>query len=63
MNDDAHKALQDEIEALKALVDAQVEDEALWFLDGNCAETYLQMALRKLHHNLECFFQVWLEEE
>lgn len=38
---------------IKALVDAQAEDQGLWFLTPTAPEAYLQKALRTLHAALE----------
>jgi len=37
----------------KALVEAQAEDEGLWFVAETAPEAYLQAALRRLHHLIE----------
>ena len=37
------------LDKLKALVDQQAEDEALWFFARTAPEAYLQQELRKLH--------------
>lgn len=63
MTDEDYLALQTELEALKKLVNEQADDFGLWHLDTTDPAAYLQQELRKLHHRLECFFQIWLEEE
>ena len=39
--------------AIKKLVDAQAEDEGLWFRAATAPEAYLQQELRKLHAEIE----------
>lgn len=38
---------------LQEFVDAQAEDEGLWFFAKYITETYLQEALLNLHHEIE----------
>jgi hypothetical protein len=38
---------------LLALVDAQAEDDGLWFMAEHATEAYLQRALRHLHDAIE----------
>jgi hypothetical protein len=38
---------------LQAIVQAQAEDPALWFVAGTATEAYLQAALRELHAAVE----------
>ena len=38
---------------LQELVNAQAEDEGLWFIEEYAPEAYLQDALRKLHAAVE----------
>jgi len=45
--------LQQQIEALRILVNQQAEDEGLWFDAKLAPEAYLQQALRKLHTVIE----------
>ena len=40
-------------QAIKRIVDEQIEDDGLWFVAETCAEAYLQQALRKLHAVIE----------
>jgi hypothetical protein len=40
-------------QTLRALVDAQAEDEGLWFSAEYASEAYLQVALRTLHAAVE----------
>lgn len=42
---------------LRALVNEQAEDEALWFITENIAEAYLQQELRRLHAAVEALPQ------
>jgi hypothetical protein len=42
-----------DLSMLFALVDAQAEDEGLWFFAETAAEAYLQAALRDLHEAVE----------
>jgi hypothetical protein len=39
--------------AVKAVVDAQAEDDGLWFEAQTAPEAYLQAALRRLHAAIE----------
>ena len=39
--------------AVKAVVDAQAEDDGLWFEAQTAPEAYLQQALRRLHAVIE----------
>jgi hypothetical protein len=39
--------------AVRAMVDAQAEDDGLWFIAETAAEAYLQQELRKLHAAIE----------
>lgn len=41
------------LEDLKALVDHQAQDEALWFIAQTAPEAYLQQELRRLHEMAE----------
>ena len=41
------------LRALGQLVETQIDDEGLWFIDANMAEGYLQQELRKLHAAVE----------
>ena len=45
--------IKEHIQQIKTLVDAQAEDEGLWFKAENISEAYLQQALRKLHEVIE----------
>ena len=45
--------LEAKLAGIKALVDAQAEDDGLWFLADHAAEGYLQQELRKLHALIE----------
>jgi hypothetical protein len=38
---------------LQTIVDAQAEDEGLWFVLGTAPEAYLQQELRRLHAAIE----------
>jgi len=38
---------------IRKLVNAQAEDEGLWFIPQYASEAYLQAALRKLHAVIE----------
>lgn len=42
-----------QLEAIRALVAKQAEDEGLWFVAETAAEAYLQQELRKLHAVIE----------
>ena len=42
-----------EVSAIRAIVDEQAEDEALWFVAKTTLEAYLQTALRWLHEIIE----------
>jgi len=46
-------ALKLELQKIRDLVAAQVNDEALWFLNVSVTEAYLQQELRKLHALIE----------
>ena len=46
-------SLQLQLEAIRALVNEQAEDEGLWFIAEAAAEAYLQQELRKLHAVIE----------
>ena len=46
-------ALKDAQARLRATVDAQAEDDGLWFVAETAAEAYLQQELRKLHAQIE----------
>jgi hypothetical protein len=50
---DATLGEQDWINQLGAVVDAQAEDDGLWFLAQTAPEAYLQQELRKLHAMVE----------
>lgn len=41
------------LKELQAIVDAQAEDEGLWFSARTASEAYLQQELRKLHAAIE----------
>ncbi len=43
----------DYLAALKAIVNEQAEDEALWFIHVTAPEAYLQQGLRRLHAAIE----------
>ena len=43
----------DALVRLRTTVDAQAEDEGLWFVAETAAEAYLQQELRKLHAQIE----------
>ena len=43
----------DNLNALRAVVDAQAEDQGLWFEAEHATEAYLQRSLRCLHHLIE----------
>ena len=45
--------LADEMRELWALIDAQAEDEGLWFVAQTAPEAYLQKELRRLHAAIE----------
>ena len=45
--------LNAKIAALQNLVNAQAEDEGLWFQAPTASEAYLQQALRELHALIE----------
>ena len=45
--------LMNRLEAIRALVAKQAEDEGLWFVAETAAEAYLQQELRKLHAVIE----------
>jgi hypothetical protein len=47
------EAANKHIAVLKAAVDAQAEDEGLWFIARTAPEGYLQAELRKLHRLIE----------
>ncbi len=44
---------QDEKHALIVLVNAQAEDDGLWFIAETASEAYLQQELRRLHAAVE----------
>ncbi len=46
-------ACEEAIEAIRAMVDAQANDPALWFNAETAPEAYLQSELRKLHACIE----------
>ena len=46
-------ALTERIESLRAAVNAQAEDEGLWFIAESATEEYLQQELRALHASAE----------
>lgn len=41
------------LKEIRALVDAQAEDEGLWFVAETAPEAYLQHELRRLHSLIE----------
>jgi hypothetical protein len=41
------------IKAIQEAVEAQAEDESLWFVGVSIGEAYLQQALRDLHRVIE----------
>jgi len=45
--------LTEERDALRTLVEAQAEDEGVWFVAETAAEAYLQQELRRLHAAIE----------
>lgn len=45
--------LQAALSAIRSLVDAQAEDEGLWFAARTAPEGYLQQELRALHRCIE----------
>lgn len=45
--------LRERASRLRALVDAQAEDDGLWFAARRAPEAYLQQALRDLHAAVE----------
>lgn len=45
--------LERRIAELMAVVDAQAEDEGLWFISETAPEAYLQHELRRLHSAIE----------
>lgn len=47
------KRAMDRLGAIRAVVDAQAEDEGLWFQAKTAPEAYLQQELRKLHEAVE----------
>lgn len=44
---------EEALAAIRALVDAQAEDEGLWFMAQTAPEAYLQQELRRLHALVE----------
>ena len=44
---------EDDLIGLRSVVDAQAEDDGLWFEAEHATEAYLQGALRCLHHLIE----------
>lgn len=46
---------------IQAMVDAQAEDEGLWFQAMTAPEAYLQQELRKLHAIIECYTKPFRE--
>lgn len=42
------------LEALTEIVDAQANDDGLWFFAETASEAYLQQELRRLHAEIEC---------
>lgn len=45
--------LERALKCIDLLVDLQANDVGLWFVDGTCAEAYVQAGLRKLHSEIE----------
>lgn len=41
------------IEAARAVIEEQTEDEGLWFVAKTAPEAYLQQELRRLHRAIE----------
>lgn len=48
-----NKMLAESVTSIKAKVDAQADDEGLWFYAKTASEGYLQQELRKLHEVIE----------
>ena len=48
-------SLSEGLGKVRKLVDAQAEDEGLWFMAKYATEAYLQSELRKLHDAVETF--------
>lgn len=42
-----------DLSTLRALVEAQAEDDGLWFIARTAPEAYLQQELRRLHEAVE----------
>ena len=47
------RQLSEALSGLRAIVDAQAEDDGLWFVAQTAPEAYLQQELRKLHAAIE----------
>ena len=45
--------LEEDVERLQALIEAQAHDHGLWFVAQTAAEAYLQQELRVLHQAVE----------
>ena len=48
--------LSQHLDALKAIVNEQSDDERLWFMADYVTEEHLQAELRKLHRAIEDFY-------
>jgi len=53
MNEKRIHELEQKLAAIQSLVNAQAEDETLWFVATHITEAVLQEALRELHSVIE----------
>jgi DnaJ-class molecular chaperone len=47
------RELYDRLQAIRSVVEAQAEDDGLWFKSAFASEAYLQRGLRELHEVIE----------
>jgi len=48
-----YRVSKGDLDAVRAIVDEQAEDEGLWFIAPTAPEAYLQQELRRLHAVIE----------
>ena len=60
--DEARAAAIEAVERVRLVVDAQAEDDGLWFIARTAPEGYLQQELRKLHAVVEDALNVLREK-
>jgi hypothetical protein len=53
--------LRARLNAIREIVNAQAEDDGLWFVAEYATEAYLQQELRRLHAAMEAFWEAGLE--